>query len=73
MYLDMDCCTDRGVHSDLNCGNYIDSQSAKLFPGRAHSPAGEGLGESQFRGGDIHWNTFYIYVLCGFMAKQLCI
>jgi hypothetical protein len=32
--------------------------------GRAHSLAGEGLGESQFRRGDIHCGALYIYVLC---------
>jgi hypothetical protein len=32
---------------------------------RAHSLAREGLGESQFRRGDIHFGTIYIYVLCG--------
>jgi hypothetical protein len=31
--------------------------------GGAHSPAGEGLGESQFRRGDIHCSTLYIYVI----------
>jgi hypothetical protein len=30
----------------------------------AHSLAREGLGESQFRRGDIHSGTLYIYVLC---------
>ncbi len=33
--------------------------------GGAHSLAREGLGESQFRRGDIHCGTLYIYVLCG--------
>ncbi len=32
--------------------------------GGAHSLAREGLGESQFRRGDIHCGTLYIYVLC---------
>ncbi len=27
--------------------------------------AREGLGESQFRRGDVHCGTLYIYVLCG--------
>ncbi len=31
--------------------------------GRAHTLAREGLGESQFRRGDIHYGTLYIYVL----------
>jgi hypothetical protein len=36
-----------------------------LVPGvGAHSLAREGVGESQFRRGDIHCGTFYIYVLC---------
>jgi hypothetical protein len=33
--------------------------------GGAHSLAREGLGESQFRRGDIHCGTLYTYVLCG--------
>jgi hypothetical protein len=32
--------------------------------GGAHSQAREGLGESQFRLGNIHCGTLYIYVLC---------
>ncbi len=32
--------------------------------GGARSLAREGLGESQFRRGDIHFSTLYIYVLC---------
>jgi hypothetical protein len=37
-----------------------------LVPGGgAHSLAREGLGESQFRRGDVHCGTIYIYVLCG--------
>ncbi len=35
-----------------------------LVRGRAHSLAGEGLGESQFRRGDIHCGALYIKVLC---------
>ncbi len=35
-----------------------------VLGGGAHSLAREGLGESQFRGGDIHFSTLYIYVLC---------
>jgi hypothetical protein len=34
--------------------------------GGAHSLAREGLGESQFRRGDIHCGTLYIYVLCAY-------
>ncbi len=34
----------------------------------AHSLAREGLGESQFRRGDIHCGTFYIYVFCGWVT-----
>jgi hypothetical protein len=36
--------------------------------GGTHSLAREGLGESQFRRGDIHCGTLYIYVLCGLGA-----
>jgi hypothetical protein len=37
-----------------------------LVPGgEAHSLAREGVKESQFRRGDIHCGTLYIYVLCG--------
>ncbi len=37
-----------------------------LIPGGgAHSLAREGVGESQFRRGDIHCGTLYKYVLCG--------
>ncbi len=36
-----------------------------VLGGGAHSLAREGLGESQFRRGDIHCGTFYIYALCG--------
>ncbi len=35
-----------------------------LLGGGANSLAREGLGESQFRRGDIHCGTLYIYVLC---------
>jgi hypothetical protein len=35
-----------------------------VLGGRAHWLAREGLGESQFRRGDIHCGTLYIYVLC---------
>jgi hypothetical protein len=35
-----------------------------VLGGGAHSLAREGLGESQFRRGDIHCDTLYIYVLC---------
>ncbi len=31
----------------------------------AHSLARKGVRESQFRRGDIHYGTLYIYVLCG--------
>ncbi len=34
------------------------------FRGEAYSLAGEGVGESQFRGGDVHCGILYIYVLC---------
>ncbi len=36
--------------------------------GGAHSLAREGLGGSQFRRGDIHCGSLYIYLLCGHMA-----
>ena len=36
--------------------------------GGAHSLAREGVGESQFRRGDIHCGTLYIYVLCDIEA-----
>ncbi len=40
-----------------------------LVPGGgAHSLARKGVGESQFRRGDIHCGTLYIYVLCGVEA-----
>ncbi len=40
--------------------------SPPLVPGGgAHSLAREGVGESQFRRGDIHCGTLYIYVICG--------
>ncbi len=35
-----------------------------VLGGGAHSLAREGLGKSQFRGGDIHCGTLYIYLLC---------
>jgi hypothetical protein len=35
-----------------------------VLGGGEHSLAREGLGESQFRRGDIHCGTLYIYVLC---------
>jgi hypothetical protein len=35
-----------------------------VLGGGAHSLAREGLGESQFRRGDIHCGTLYIYALC---------
>jgi hypothetical protein len=38
-----------------------------VLGGGAHSLARKGLGESQFRRGDIHCGTLYIYVLCGQM------
>jgi hypothetical protein len=42
------------------------SVSPPLVPGGgAHSLVREGVGESQFRRGDIHCGTLYIYVLCG--------
>jgi hypothetical protein len=36
-----------------------------VLGGGAHSMAREVVGESQFRRGDIHCGTLYIYVLCG--------
>jgi hypothetical protein len=36
-----------------------------VLGGGAHSLAREVVGESQFRRGDIHCGTLYIYVLCG--------
>jgi hypothetical protein len=36
-----------------------------VLGGGAHSLAREGFGESQFRRGDIHSGTLYIYLLCG--------
>jgi hypothetical protein len=36
-----------------------------LGGGRGTLASGEGLGESQFRRGDMHCGTLYIYVLCG--------
>ncbi len=36
-----------------------------LVQGGAHSLAGEGVGESQFRRGDIHCGPLHMYVLCG--------
>jgi hypothetical protein len=35
-----------------------------VLGGGAHSLAREGLRESQFRRGDIHCGTLYIFVLC---------
>jgi hypothetical protein len=40
-----------------------------VLGGGAHSLAREGLGESQFRRGDIHCGTLYIYVLCARMPQ----
>jgi hypothetical protein len=37
-----------------------------VLGGGAHSLAREGLGESQFRRGDVHCGTLYIYVLCDY-------
>jgi hypothetical protein len=37
--------------------------------GGAHLLAREGVGESQFRRGDIHCGTLYIYVLCELWAR----
>jgi hypothetical protein len=42
-----------------------------VLGGGAHSLAREGLGESQFRRGDIHCGTLYIYVLCGYQSIGL--
>jgi hypothetical protein len=38
--------------------------------GGAHSLVREGLGESQFRLGDIHCGTLYLYVLCGLIPSK---
>ncbi len=35
------------------------------FQGKGTLASGKGVGESQFRRGDIHCGTLYIYVLCG--------
>ncbi len=40
--------------------------SLLVLGGGAHSLARKGVGESQFRRGDIHCGILYIYVLCGF-------
>ncbi len=37
----------------------------------AESLVRQGLGESQFRRGDIHCDTLYIYVLCGLMEHNM--
>ncbi len=39
------------------------STAPPLVTGEAYSLAGEGVGESQFRGGDVHCGILYIYVL----------
>ncbi len=39
--------------------------------GGAHSLAREGLGESQFRRGDIHCGTLYIYVFCDYNIRAI--
>ncbi len=39
--------------------------------GRAHSLAGEGSGESQFRRGDIHWGALYINKY--FVTTHVCL
>ncbi len=41
--------------------------------GGAHSLAREGMGESQFRLGDIHCGTLYISVLCGLNISKDCV
>ncbi len=40
-----------------------------VLGGGAHLLAREGLGESQFRRGDIHCGTLYIYVLCASTSR----
>ncbi len=63
--------------SRRNCDSPNTSPAAECAPpprtggGGAHSPAGEGLGESQLRRGDIHCGTLYIYVLCGVTEAKL--
>jgi hypothetical protein len=44
-----------------------------FWPEGKHSLASEGLGESQFRRGDIHCGTLYIYVLCVFNSHMCSI
>jgi hypothetical protein len=41
-----------------------------VLGGGAHSLAREGLGKSQFRRGDIHCGTLYLYVLCATESKS---
>ncbi len=42
-----------------------------LVPGGRGTLAGErGVGESQFRRGDIHCGTLYIHVLCGLVSNS---
>ncbi len=38
--------------------------SPRFLGGGAHSLAREGVGESQFRKGDIHWYSVYVCTLC---------
>jgi hypothetical protein len=45
-----------------------------LLPGGgAHSLTREGVGESQFRRGDIHCNTLHMWLLCDFRPLQYCL
>ncbi len=45
---------------------------AQVLGEGTHSLAREGLGESQFRRGDIHYGTLYIYVLCASCPSWRC-
>jgi hypothetical protein len=56
------------LSSPRSCDSPNPSPAGECAPpplgGGANSLARERLGESQFRRGDIHWGTLYIYVLC---------
>ncbi len=47
-----------------------------VLGGGEHSLAREGVGESQFRRGEIHCGTLYLYVICGltcpFPSSSVC-
>jgi hypothetical protein len=48
-----------------------ESAPPPLIPrGGAHSLARKGVGESQFRRGDIHCGTLYMYVLCALLPRH---